>query len=87
MAAISLQITPSKYYFGTAFENPHYHNGSAHHALREIYVCAKHELQASYAEPPQKKRRLNDETSVTSDGDYVMLAKGRVKLVSHASLL
>jgi len=83
MATISLQVAPAKYYSSGYYQhlnqNPHYHDGNAHHALHEIYSLAKQDMEEKFAEPPQKKRRLNDD--IVREEDYVVLAKATLELV------
>lgn len=81
MATIRMQVAPAKRYSGSDVDNLYYHNGNAHDAFREVYVLAKQDMEARYAEPPQKKRRLNNDISEVKDEDYIVLAKARFELV------
>jgi len=85
MATISLQVAPAKYQFDSQYESLYYHNGNAHPALHKIYVLAKQDMEAKCAEPPQKKRRLNQDIQTVNDEDYIVLARARIELVCQSN--
>jgi len=85
MATISLQVAPAKYYsndyFTSKTESPDYHDGNAHFVFQALYLSAKQQMEKQFAEPPQKKRRLNDDMQIAEEEDYIVLAKSTLELV------
>lgn len=89
MATISLQVAPANshrtFTNRTISKDPRHHDGNVHEALHEIYVLAKQDMEQMSAEPPQKKRRLNDD--IVLDEDYIVLAKAILELVCFSSVI